>query len=71
MRTVAQETAPQIALRNCSREAAAKGQYICDFGEAHIFADILHILLLVTRSRHHHEGFYCCSRHEEIQEWDS
>ena len=71
MRTVAQEMAPQIALRNCSGEAAGKGQYICDFGHAHIFADILHILLPVTRSRHHHEGFYCFSRHEEIEELDS
>ena len=32
MRTIAQETAPQIALRNCSKEAE-RGQYICDFGE--------------------------------------
>ena len=39
MRTVAQEMAPQIALRNCSREATGKGRYICDFGEAHIFAE--------------------------------
>ena len=25
------ETAPQIALRNCSKESGRKGQYICDF----------------------------------------
>ena len=25
-------TAPQITLRNCSKEAGGKGQYICDFG---------------------------------------
>ena len=33
MRTVAQEIAPQIALRNCPEEAGEKGQYMCDFGE--------------------------------------
>ena len=32
MRIAAQETAPQIALRDCSKEAGG-GQYICDFGE--------------------------------------
>ena len=33
MRTTAQETAPQIALRNFSEEIGGVGQYICDFGE--------------------------------------
>ena len=34
MRTVAQETVFQIALRNCSKEVGGVGggQYICDFG---------------------------------------
>ena len=32
VRTAAQETAPQIALRNCSKEAGGKGQYVI-FGE--------------------------------------
>ena len=27
------ETVPQIMLRNCSKEARGKGQYICDFSE--------------------------------------
>ena len=26
-------------------------------------------LLLVTRSRHHHEGFQCVSKYEEMQNW--
>ena len=38
MRTVAEKTAPQIALRDCSEEAGRKGQYICDFGERGIHA---------------------------------
>ena len=33
MRTTAQETAPQIALRNFSEEIGGEGQYICDFDE--------------------------------------
>ena len=33
MRTIAREAAPQIALRNCSKEEVGEGQYICDFGE--------------------------------------
>ena len=28
MRTAAQETAPQIALRNCSKKVVRKGQYM-------------------------------------------
>ena len=28
MRTAAQETTPQIALRNCSKEVGGKGQYV-------------------------------------------
>ena len=31
MRTTAQEITPQITLRNCSKEAGEKGQFICDF----------------------------------------
>ena len=33
MRTIAWETAFQIVLRNCSKEAAGKGQCGCDFDE--------------------------------------
>ena len=44
MRTVAQDLAPQRALRDHSEEAGGKGQYRCDFGEGrpytikHIFS---------------------------------
>ena len=39
MRAAARETAPQIALRNSSKEARGKIQYIRDFGEGrmHVF----------------------------------
>ena len=33
MRTIAWETAFQIVLRNCSKEAVGKGQCGCDFDE--------------------------------------
>ena len=33
MRTAAWETAPQIALRGCSRELGGEGQNRCDFGK--------------------------------------
>ena len=38
MRIAIWETAPQIAVRNCPKEAGGKGQYICDFGEGRIHA---------------------------------
>ena len=38
MRTAVQETAPQRAQRNCSKELGGKVQYICDFGEGGIDA---------------------------------
>ena len=38
MRTAARETAPQITLRNSSKEARGKIQYICDFGEGGMHA---------------------------------
>ena len=41
MRTVAQETVFQIALRNCSKEVG-EGQYICDFSDVRVYA-IKHI----------------------------
>ena len=49
MRTTAQGTAPQTALRNCFKEAWGKGQYICDFGEGGIHA-INHIFFQVYSS---------------------
>ena len=67
MRTAAWDTAPLIALRNCSKEPGRKDQYICDFGKGRIHA-IKHILFqkvstslmklsLVMRNSHLHEGF--------------
>ena len=38
MRTAAQETARQIALRNCSKEAVREGQYVHDFGKDGVHA---------------------------------
>ena len=68
MRTVGQEIAPQIPLRNCSKEAGMKkvNMYVI-FGEKKMHA-IKHIFfqkistcllkpLLVTRKSPHHEGF--------------
>ena len=43
MKTVAWKTVPQITLRNCSKEARGKGQYICDFSEGRKYAS-KHIL---------------------------
>jgi len=43
-----QERAPQIALKNCSKEAG-EGQFICDFGEGGIHA-IKPIFLQVSAS---------------------
>ena len=46
MRTAAQETAPQIALRNCFKETGGRGgQYICDFGKGGVHA-IKHVYFL-------------------------
>ena len=81
MRTAAQETAPQIALRNCSKDAEWGCQCICDFGKGGLHA-IRHIffqkisasllkLLRVTRNSCHYERFKCFSRYAEIQESDS
>ena len=81
MRTAAQETAPQVALRNCSKDAEWRGQCICDFGKGglramrHMFfqkvsASLLK-RLLVTRNSCHQERFKCFSRYAEIQESDS
>ena len=45
MRTAAWETAPQIALRNNSKEVRGKGQYICDFGKGGVHAiKLVHFL---------------------------
>ena len=80
MRTAAQETAPQIALRNCSKEAGEKeGQYMCDYGEGGVHAAKLIFLwkvspglmklLLVMRNSHHHEGFQCFLDMRSYKNW--
>ena len=38
MRTVARETAFQIALRKLLQRGRGEGQYICDFGEGGVHA---------------------------------
>ena len=46
-----------------------ESQYTCGFGEEAIHAIkhfFLRMILLVTRSSHHREGLYCCSRCEEL-----
>ena len=50
MRTIAQEAAFQIALRNCSEERG-KGQSICDFGEGGVHA-IKHTFLQKVTASH-------------------
>ena len=67
MSTAVLEVAPQIALRNCSKEAVRKRHYVCDSHEGgvhtvkHIFfqkvpASLMKILLLMKNSCQH-EGF--------------
>ena len=80
MRTVARETALQIALRNCSKEAGPPDS-VCVIlvkggggvrAITHMFlqklAASLMGLLLVTRNRPPHGRFSCSSRYEETQE---
>ena len=45
MRTAAQETAPQITLRDCSKQGRGEGQYICDFGKGGLH-EIKHVYFL-------------------------
>ena len=74
MRTAAWETAPRVALRNCS-----KRQFIYDFGEGGICA-VKHIffqkiptslmkLLLVTRNSGYHEGFSAFVAMRRYKNW--
>ena len=54
MKIIAQETAPQIALKSCSKEADGEGQYICDFSEGGVYT-ISYILFLQKVSASHRE----------------
>ena len=85
MRTTAQETAAQIALRNCSKVIGKTDRLyvILVKGESSTYFFIesfccsreasagLVKLLLVMRNSRHHEGFLCFSGYEEIQELGS
>ena len=44
MRAIVWETAPQIALRNCSKQVAREGQYIFNFDKGGVLA-IKHLSL--------------------------
>ena len=63
MRTVAQETAPQIALRDYSKEVVGEGQYIRFWWIKHFTKGFL----LVMKSWCHREGTFRFSRYEEMQ----
>ena len=59
MRPAAQETAPQITLRNCSREVLGEGQYIQFWWRESLMWSSTYFtkdFLLATRSWCHHEG---------------
>lgn len=54
MRTMAQEAASQIILKNCSKEVGGEVSIICDFSEGGYMQSGTHFgrgLLLVLRSR--------------------
>ena len=60
MRTIAWETAFQIALRNGSKEVGVKVTIYVILVKGEYVQSSTHFcrrLLLVTRSRHHHERF--------------
>ena len=70
MRTIAWERAPQMALRDCSKEAVGEGQYIRLSWRGSSVQSSTYFtkgFLLDTRSWWHHEGIECFSRNEEIQ----
>ena len=67
MRNPAQETAPQITLRDCSIEVVGEGQYIRFWWRGSSMqssAYFTKVFLLVTRSWCHHEKIQCFSRCE-------
>ena len=69
MRTASQETAPQIALRNCSREEGEVSIYVIVVKGEYMQSSTYFSgrFLLVKRNSHHHEGFWCFSKYKEIQ----
>ena len=70
MKTAAWETAPQIALRDCSKEAVEEGQNIRFWWRGSLVHSIAYLtkdFMLVTRSWCHHKGIHCFSRYEEVR----
>ena len=64
MRTIAQEKAFQVALRNCSRTVGGKVSiYVILVKEEYMQSKFLQ----VTWSSHHHEGFGYFSRYLESE----
>ena len=81
MRTAAWETAPPIALRHCSREAAGKDSiYVIlvmgAYMQSNIFFQKVSASQVKLSASHetdscHHEEFECFSRYEEIKGFGS
>ena len=74
IRTAAQETTPQIALRNCSREEGEKVSIYVIVVKGEYMQSSTYFsrrFLLVMKNSHHHEGFQCFSRYKEIHELGS
>ena len=70
MRTAARKTAPQMALRNCSKEIVGEDQYIRSRWKRSSVQSSAYFtkgFLLVMRHWYHHEGSWCFSRYEEMQ----
>ena len=55
MRTIAQETVSQIALRNCSEDVGGKLSVICDFSAGDTCS---HAHILAETCCQSHEGYY-------------
>ena len=70
MRTAAQETAPQIAPRDHSKEAVGEGQHIRFWWRGSSVQSSAYFtdgFLLVMRSWRYHEGISCFSSYEKMQ----
>lgn len=63
MRTIAQETAFQVILRNCSEEVQGNVSIYVNLvkGEYMQLNTYFSRFLLFMRNSHHYEGFYCFS----------
>ena len=62
MRTAALNSAPQVALRDCSKEAGEKVSIEVIFVKGEYMQSsrfFCRMFLLVTKSSHHHEGLQC------------